>query len=363
MKLVRLIFLLLILLVPGTGLRQSGADAADQSDDLRAAQATAEQILELAAQHKFNAMYDRIHPDAHMVVPRAAAVGTFEEIYGATQAGQAQITGAQLVDWTWPVTGKAYHGAAAIAFTQPYVANGQQQQLNDTMYLVKSGAEWRWFFGSSRDFVDAMIAKYGARGTPLTQGDLLQNVVSDLDGFYRDVFSYTSYTYQSPSVLLVQAGDSVQTACGPDQTGFWAFYCPGDRTVYLDEPLLMHLEQTGPFAAAFVIAHEWAHHVQATVGFQRIDSGEMPHGWNQVFSIELELMADCMAGAWTLDVDTRGQLAENDVQDTIDFTVKELGDPSYVGEYDPHAHGTADERVQSFLTGYDDGFLGCNISV
>ncbi len=359
-RLLVVVFILSAILGPRAVVSPPGAHA--QSNETRAVQITAEDIYKLAAVGKFNAMYDRIHPDAHAVVPRAAAVGTFSELYTVVQANQTQITGITFGSWTWGVTGKTYDHVAAVAFTQPYLDNGQQKLLSDTMYLVSVSGDWRWFFGSDKAFVDAAIQKYGGYGTPITQGDLLTNVVNDLDSFYRDAFSHTTYTYVSPSVLIVDQGDSVQTACGPAASGFWAFYCPGDRTVYLDAPLLTSLEQQDAgFAAGFVIAHEWAHHVQTAVGIDRVDAGQMPRGVDQVFSIELELMADCMAGAWALDVDTRGLLKVDDIDKTVQFAVKYLGDPQGVGETDPQAHGTADQRVQSILTGYEDGFVGCNI--
>ncbi|MDP9469819.1 MAG: neutral zinc metallopeptidase [Chloroflexota bacterium] len=112
---------------------------------------------------------------------------------------------------------------------------------------------------------------------------------------------------------------------------------------------------------AFVIAHEWAHHVQTGVGIERVQ--DTPEQWNELYSIELELMADCLSGAWTLDADTRGLLETDDVDEAINFTVQYLGDPPGTDEYDPQAHGTADQRVQSFLNGYENGFLGCNQTI
>jgi predicted metalloprotease len=341
----------------------SPVSARDQEADLREAVATAQEIFLLAAEGKYNAMYDRIHPDAHAVVPRAAAVGTFTELYAVAQAGRAQITGARMVSWTYPVTGQTYPYAAEISFEQPYVENGEEKLLQDTMYLVESDGEWRWFFGASREFVEAAIARYGGRDQALTEGDLLENVVSDLDEFYRDALSYTQFEYHSPGVVVIPEGQYAQTGCGPASSGFWAFYCPNDQTLYLDEPFLTTLEQQADFAAAFVIAHEWAHHVQTGVGIQRADPNEVPDHWNELYSVDLELMADCMSGAWALDVDTRGLLETDDVDEAIQFTIDYLGDPQYISEYDPQAHGTADERAQSFLNGYENGFLGCNVSV
>jgi predicted metalloprotease len=341
------------------------ARAQDEERDLAEAVATADEILRLAYERKFNAMYDRIHPDAHAVVPRATAIGAFEDIYAETQAGRGEVVDARLTEWTWGVTGESYPNAAEIDFRQPYVdENGQDAVLEDRLYLVESDGEWRWFFGNSPEFVEQANELYGVEtGEPLTDGDLIQNVVNDLDAFYRDVFSYTDFNYQTPGIVVVAGGDSAMSACGPAQTGFLGFYCPPDQTIYLDEPFLLELQGQADFAAAFVIAHEWAHHVQTSCVFIRVDPGDQPDGWNEVYSIDLELMADCFAGAWALDVDTRGMLEPDDVEEAMQFTVDRLGDPQFIGEYDPQAHGSADQRVQAFLLGYESGFEGCNISI
>lgn len=337
------------------------AHAQSAQANAREASATASEILGLAIDRKFNAMYDRIHPDAHAVIPRAAAVGAFTAIYEENQVSAAKVTGVDIGDWTWGVTGKTYHDAAIVHFEQTYVdANGNQATLADDMPLVDVNGEWRWFFGSSPDFVQEMIDQYGAPpADPITKGDLISNVVNDLDAFYRDAFSYMHVQYVTPGVVIVTPGHSANTACGPASSGFWGFYCPGDSTLYLEEALLTQLQnQDQGFAAAFVIAHEWAHHVQTELGFERT---QQPTSWNQVHSIELELMADCFAGAWALDVDTRGMLEQGDIDAAINFTVEKLGDPSYISEYDPQAHGSNQQRVQSFLNGYEQGFSGCNV--
>lgn len=364
MKRILLVIGLLSLMLPASLVQAPPTKAQDDDRDLREATFTAQEILRLAYERKFNAMYDRIHPDARAVVPRAAAVGVFEAAYEQTNAGEATVTGAKIVAWTWPVTGKSYDRAVAVGFTQPYTdANGQQQTLSDTMYLVKADGEWRWFFGSSKAFVDQAIAQYGPeKAPPLVEGDLVVNVLTDLDSFYADVVSYTDFKYTSPGYEYVRAGTSQNTACGPASPGFLAFYCPGDATIYVEQAFIDQLGKYGDFAPAFVLAHEFSHHVQTLVSFERVDYQE-PTKWNQVWSIELELMADCMSGAWAQDVDVRGLLESDDVNEAEDLIVDMLGDPSFVDRYDPQAHGTADERSQAFLSGYEDGFLGCNITM
>lgn len=362
-----LLFLAIVLSSMVVPLSQTGRAAAqDDERDLREATFAAGEILRLAYERKFNAMYDRIHPDAHEIIPRVAAVGAFELIYEQNQAGEATITGSRLTAWTWPVTGEAYERAAEISFEQPYIdpKTGAQELLRDEMYLVKD-EEWRWFFGSSLEFVEEAIATFGSeQREPLVEGDLVSNVANDLDAFWREVLSYTDFAYESPGFVYVETGASIRTACGPAQTGFWGFFCPLDTTIYIDEALIEQLDEEYDFAAAFVIAHEWAHHAQTLVTFERVQgSFDVPDDWNEVWSIELELMADCLAGAWALDVDTRGLLETDDIQQAVDFTIQYLGDPSYIDEYDPQAHGSADQRREAFLTGYEDGFLGCNIVI
>jgi predicted metalloprotease len=353
------------LLAPGAVMRGAAQGSQDDVNRDRAnAAATATEILRLAGERKFNAMYDYMHPDAMAVVPRSAAVGVFTDVYAEAQAGQAQITGVEMVPWTWGVTGTKYPYAAKISFVQPIVdENSQQTWLEDDMYLVQSGGEWRWFFGSSAEAVQQAIETYGQQSQPITEGDLIQNVVDDLDAFYADVLSYTATPYHSPRVVLVSQGDRVNTGCGPATPGFYAFYCPPDQTIYLEEAKLLEIGQTDEFIPAFVIAHEWAHHVQDSVGLERVGPGDRPNSWEEVYSIELELMADCMSGAWAQDLDSRGALESGDIDATVDFTVNTLGDPGFIAEYDPQAHGSGAQRSQSILIGYSDGFLGCNIVI
>jgi predicted metalloprotease len=336
------------------------------------------QILSLAGSRDFNTMYDLMHPDSKAVAPRAAVVGLFDAAYTSAQAGVPQIVSVEVADYTWPVTGKTYSPAAKVMFVQPIIdQNGKQAYAQDALYLAPdSEGNWGWFFGNSAEMVQNAIDTYGSSDTtapnasgssttvlttPLNQGDFLVNTVNDIDAFWRDVISYTDYTYQSPGVVIVAEGDTVQSACGPATTGFWGFYCPLDQKMYLDEKLLDDLKDQGYyFAAAFVIAHEWAHHVQSGIGLTRTSS---PTQWNEVYSIELELMADCMAGVWARDAEGRGVIEPGDIQQAATFAIQMLGDPQYIGEYDEQAHGNGEQRVSAIMGGYNDGFLACNLLI
>ena len=68
-RIVVLLLTVVCLVVPGLPAVAQSSPAAD------AAVATAVELSRLEAAGDFNALYDRIHPDAHAVIPRAAAVG------------------------------------------------------------------------------------------------------------------------------------------------------------------------------------------------------------------------------------------------------------------------------------------------
>jgi len=336
---------------------QSDAQAAE------AAEGAAEEIFRFAVAGEFNALYDRIRPDAQVKVPRSAGIRILEEVYSLAQPGEAKITGVAIGSWTWPVTEKTYPNAAQISFRQPFVDDqGQEQVLEDKMYLVQHEGAWRWFLGSDRAYLAEVIGLFAPPATRPEAGDidaLLQSVTNDLDTFYRKVMDATDFQYATPDVVVVDEGRFTESGCGVVQVGFWAFYCPLDQTIYLDRPFLRDLEQRyGAFAAEFVVGHEWAHHVQVSAGLERSDA---PRGVGQVYSIELELGADCFTGVWALDADSRGLLDLSDVASAVAFTFERLGDPRGASPYSPQAHGTNTQRVEAFTDGFDDGFLGCDI--
>ena len=337
--------------------------ASQATERERTAADAAYAYFEMAAAGQYNALYDVIHPDAHAVVPRVVATGAFEEIYALARPERAVVVDVRLGPWTWPVTGVRYEDAVTVFYDQPYQEDGQTRTLESEMYLVEVEGDWRWFFGTDADYVKAATERYlpaGTAGEPLdalTGVPLIEYVVTDLDDFFQDAFASSEFDYRSPGVVLVEPGQSASTACGPADEGFWAFYCPPDSTIYLDQAFLDDLELgSGDFAVAFVIAHEWAHHAQTGVGIERSAS---PDEYGELYSIELELMADCLSGVYALDARTRGVIVEDDIQEAIDFAITYLGDPEGIDEYSERAHGTAEQRSSAFLVGNRDGFLGC----
>lgn len=347
--------LALVLLGAGGIPRPLPVDAQTPAADEQAAADAAVELSVYEAAGDFNALYDRIHPDAHAVVPRAAAIGWFEEEFGPRGPDVSTVTGVRFVEWSWPVTGQAYPYTAEVSYEQPF-ADGTVEAGVVRLVRDRNG-EWRWFFGRDRAFVEEQIARYVSIAPPqVVSGSqtVVAVVAADLDAFWTDAFAAEPDIYVRPSV--VPYGRVTTTGCGVAAPTVGPFYCSLDRTIYLETSFMRSRETAiGDFAAAFVVAHEWGHHVQHLRGFER---SQAPDEFGELYGIDLELMADCYAGVWTQDADTRGILHPGDVEEAI-LLALEIGDPTGTSPHDPSAHGTNPQRVKAFLDGYFDGIIAC----
>src|ERR1043165_5373894 len=114
----------------------------------------------------------------------------------------------------------------------------------------------------------------------------------------------------SRDAKLVMYRDATPTACGMGQSAAGPFYCPRDSQVYIDLGFYDELDQrfgaSGEFAEAYVLAHEFGHHVQHLLGTD-VDL-QRAYGDRNAKSVQLELQADCYAGVWGHSANARGKL-------------------------------------------------------
>ncbi|MFD4243062.1 neutral zinc metallopeptidase [Streptomyces sp. NPDC058525] len=202
-------------------------------------------------------------------------------------------------------------------------------------------------------------------------------VVNSTQDFWRQEFTRRGGTYTPATTFFFK--DRVNTACGAATSAVGPFYCPADRRVYLDLAFYNDLRTKfgasgGPFAQAYVIAHEYGHHIQNLTGtLQRAQDGQQGAASN---AVKVELQADCYAGVWahnatrTPDESTGRplitRLTDEDIRDGLDAAAA-VGDDriqeKIQGRVNPESwtHGSAEQRQQWFYQGYRTGDMAqCN---
>ena len=196
-------------------------------------------------------------------------------------------------------------------------------------------------------------------------------VDNSLDDYWSSAVGRSGQTFPKPRLNFFSG--RVNTGCGGATSDTGPFYCPADSEIYIDLSFFQELEQRfgakgGPYARAYVIAHEYGHHIQNLLGTNKqVQAGDTGPTSG---SVRLELQADCYAGVWGKHASTTptasGQpLIEDVTQDDVNAaldTASRIGD-DYIQtnlgggrvNQSQFTHGSSAQREKWYTTGYQSG--------
>jgi predicted metalloprotease len=196
------------------------------------------------------------------------------------------------------------------------------------------------------------------------QAKFISCVETNIQAFWRGKLAR-----YSPSKLVLFT-DRTPSACGMASAATGPFYCPEDEKVYLDLGFFNELHarfraKGGDFAEAYVVAHEYGHHVQDLLGTEKKyrAAAERSPSHANALSVRLELQADCFAGAWGHSAYDSGKVASSEVADALDAAAA-VGDDRIQQELggrvrpEKFTHGSSAERQRWFKTGMASGDPG-----
>src|SRR3954468_10947493 len=202
-----------------------------------------------------------------------------------------------------------------------------------------------------------------SQGASESTACFVTGVVNDVQATWAGIFQQQGRNYRETKLVLYTQATPT-SGCGQATPAVGPFYCPGDEKVYLDLGFFQELRNRfgapGDFAQAYVIAHEFGHHVQNLLGTsdQVYRAEQRNRGNANALSVRLELQADCYAGVWAAH--TSAQPNPEDFHEALDAAAS-VGDDrlqKQAGQRvnrETWTHGSSAERMRWFQRGLSAG--------
>ena len=234
------------------------------------------------------------------------------------------------------------------------------------VYLLIGGLPGGGSSGLPIDLPAAQAPATGGEAPPASddEAQFVQFVVANVQATWKRIFAEGRQTYEPTTLRLFSSG--IQTGCGAASSAVGPFYCPADKHVYIDLTFFRELQSrfgaAGDFAQAYVIAHEFGHHVQnilAVMEDVNRQQQEDPESANEL-SIRLELQADCLAGVWGHAAQQQNLLEAGDLEEGLNAAAA-VGDDRIQSQSgrgvnpETWTHGSSEQRTTWFRKGFENG--------
>jgi predicted metalloprotease len=197
------------------------------------------------------------------------------------------------------------------------------------------------------------------------QVDFIRFVMKDIQDTFEKLYQQAGRPYRRAKLYVFR--EAIDTRCGRSSSAIGPFYCPGDENAYIDLSFFRDLKQRfkapGPFAQAYVLAHEMGHHLQTIEGVEKKVRrlGRDKRSQNEA-SVRQELQADCYAGVWGHSADLRKIVEVGDLEAAL-TAASAIGDDRLQQQSgrqvnpETFTHGTSEQRVRWFRRGFTTGRL------
>jgi uncharacterized protein len=210
-------------------------------------------------------------------------------------------------------------------------------------------------------------------------GNMISGILGEIDDRWSEIFQAAGQTYTGPKIVLFRNATN-GGRCGMAQSAMGPFYCPPEKKIFLDTGFFREVEtrfhgcsgNACKFTTAYIIAHEAGHHVQNLLGIlPRVTAQQQEAGSKaaaNALQVKVELQADCLSGVWVNhEQKKRPHFIEAGDIDGALQTASAIGDDTLQRQAtgrvvpDSFTHGSAAQRKQWFMTGYQQGTVqACN---
>ena len=217
-------------------------------------------------------------------------------------------------------------------------------------------------------------------GAPTDEmGSMISGILGEIDDRWTEIFQASGQNYVGPKIVLFRNATNAGR-CGMAQSAMGPFYCPPERKIFLDTGFFREVETrfhgcsggACKFTSAYIIAHEAGHHVQNLLGIlPKVTQLQQQAGSKSAanaLQVKVELQADCLSGVWVNhEAKKRPNFLEAGDIDAALTTASAIGDDTLQRQAtgrvvpDSFTHGSAAQRKQWFMTGYQQGTVqACN---